>query len=64
MAKKQSSAKMSKLAGQYVHLTSEQLNKKLWGVDPMRVIRDIRALAASVLSQDETKRQKKSIARG
>ena len=49
MIKRQSSARLSKIAGRYLNITVEEL----FAMDPTLVVKDVRALAASVLSQDE-----------
>lgn len=57
--KEESSSKMSSLAGRYISVTREDLELALAseGDEGDDLIVDIRALAASVLSQDETKGQ-------
>lgn len=56
MTKKQSSERLSKIAGKYVHVTIEDL----FAMDPALVVKDVRAMAASVVSQDETAKKKKA----
>lgn len=50
-ARKQSTARLSKLAGKYLNATDAEM----CAVTLKRLFADIRTLAASVLSQDETK---------
>lgn len=50
-AKKQSSARTSKLAAKYLRMTPAEMHK----LTLERLFADLRTLAASVLSQDETK---------
>lgn len=57
-AKKESSAKVSSLAAKYVNLSYDELLDMLenWSDEEFEsFVADIRSLAASVLSQDETK---------
>lgn len=57
--KKQSSARLSKIAGRYLDITIEEL----FAMEPANVVRDVRALAGSVESQFETPKPKKKVKR-
>jgi hypothetical protein len=56
MTKKQSSSRLSKIAGRYVGISIEAL----FAMDPASVVKDVRAMAASVVSQDEVPKPKKA----
>lgn len=51
-AEKQSSPRMSKLAGDFMNITQYELAVKM-RKNPHKLVIDIRAMAASVVSQDE-----------
>ncbi len=51
-AAKQTSPELSKKAGAYMRLTEANFDKKL-ATDKLALLKDIRSLAASVVSQDE-----------
>ena len=54
MARKQSSSKMSKLASKYLDMKAVEFKSRMMN-DPNNIFGDIKALAGSVLSQDEKK---------
>lgn len=54
--KKQSSATLSKLAGKYLRVSMEEFGQ----MEPSLVWRDVVRIAASIVSQDETKKPKKA----
>lgn len=58
MPKKQSSSRMSSLAGEYADITPMELARRITK-RPIKITREVRSLAASVLSQDEVKVQKR-----
>lgn len=62
MPRKQTTPAVSSIAGKYVRMTNADFFSHFWGrtdAPALRLFRDIRKLAASVLSQDESKGQSK-----
>jgi hypothetical protein len=55
MTRKQSSPELSSIAAKYVRMTNAKMFEIVAPDDAIRFFRDVRKLAASVLSQDETK---------
>ena len=59
MPVKQSSSRVSTIAGRLLKITAEDIYNLSYPKEMKKLARDIRALAGSIVSQDETKGQKR-----